>query len=129
MRVLISGSRDFPDLDLVKEFVKTLPLDTVLINGRAAGVDNCARNQALFQQLVVLDRPANWKKYGKSAGIIRNHEMVDEVDQVFVFWIGDEKKSPGTKDVIDYATKQGKLVDCVICPLTDDESGDIIAGR
>ena len=111
MRLLIAGSREFADLELVKDYVKRLPLDTILINGRARGVDNVARNQAMFQQLVVLDRPANWEKYGKSAGIIRNHEMVDEADEVVVFWNG---KSNGTRDVIEYAKSKGKLTDLVI---------------
>lgn len=119
MKLLIAGSRDFPDLELVKEYVKRLPLDTVLINGRARGVDNVARNQAMFQQLVVLDRPADWNKYGKSAGMIRNHEMIDEADEVVVFWDG---KSPGSRDVIEYAKSKDKLTDLII---DESKKGDI----
>lgn len=106
MNILISGSRTFSNLDLVKEFVKGLPSDTTLLNGRAPGVDNVARNQALFESFSVKDYPAEWHKYGKSAGIIRNHIMVDLADEVYCFWDG---VSHGTKDVIDYATQQGKL--------------------
>lgn len=47
----------------------------------------------------------NWEKYGKSAGIIRNHEMGDYADYLLAFWDGTSK---GTKDMIDYMKKIGK---------------------
>lgn len=106
MKILISGSRTYKDLDAVKEFVRCLPNDTILLNGRAIGVDNVARNQAQFEGLVVLDYPAEWNKYGKSAGMIRNHVMVDLADEVYCFWDGESR---GTKDVVDYAKSKGKL--------------------
>ncbi len=105
MRLLISGSRDFPDLDMVKKYVDTLPPDTILLNGKARGVDNVARNQALFNDLIVQDFPAEWNKFGKAAGFIRNHIMVDIAEFVVCFWDG---VSHGTKDVIDYTLQNEK---------------------
>jgi hypothetical protein len=110
-RVLILGSRKFPDLELVKEFVKTFPHDTILFSDKAEGVGNVARNQALFQDLIVIDRPFDWKRWGTEAGIQFNRTLVDCVDEVHCFWDG---KSIHTKDVIDYASRQGKLVNCII---------------
>ena len=111
MRVLITGSRKFPDLDLVKVFVKTLPLDTILLNGKSEGVENVARNQALFQDLIVLDYPADYDKYGKEAWKIRNHRLIDLADEVHIFWDG---VSIGTKDSIDYAKSLDKLTNLII---------------
>lgn len=112
MRVLISGSRKYPDLELVKQFVKTLPYDTILLNGCSEGVENVARNQALFQDLIVLDYHPDNDKYGiNEAWKIRNHHLVDLADEVHLFWDG---KSEGTRDTIEYATQYGKLVNLII---------------
>jgi predicted membrane GTPase involved in stress response len=105
MIILISGSREYSDLEFVKEYVKLLPSDTILLNGRARGVDNVARNTALFNDIRVRDYPAEWRKYGKGAGFIRNHIMVDLAELIICFWDGE---SPGTKDVIDYSLQQNK---------------------
>lgn len=57
--------------------------------------------------------PADWNKYGKAAGVIRNEEMAkyaaeyeDEDDEgiLVAFWDG---KSRGTKNMIDNAEKYG----------------------
>ena len=44
--------------------------------------------------------PALWNEYGKRAGMLRNHEMGDIATHLVAFW---DKKSRGTKDMIDYA--------------------------
>lgn len=107
MIVLISGSREYPKLELVKKIVDDLPCDTILLNGRAMGVDNVARNQALFNDIIVQDFPADWNRYGRRAGFLRNHIMVDLAEYVICFWDG---KSHGTKDVIDYSLQQNKTL-------------------
>ncbi len=107
MILLISGSREYPKLDLVKEYVNNLPQDTILLNGRAHGVDNVARNTALFRDLIVHDYLAEWKKYGKSAGFIRNHIMVNLADLIVCFWDGE---SHGTQDVIDFSLSINKPI-------------------
>ena len=48
--------------------------------------------------------PADWDKYGKSAGFIRNKEMVDIADAAIIFWDGDSK---GTKDTIERVQNKG----------------------
>jgi hypothetical protein len=49
--------------------------------------------------------PALWNEYGKRAGMLRNHEMGDIATHLVVFW---DKKSSGTKDMLDYG-RQKKL--------------------
>lgn len=105
MRILIAGSRKYPNLDLVRKFVDTLPDDTILLNGRAIGVDNVARNQALFKGLIVQDFEPEYLKFGYRAPIYRNHVMVDIAEWVICFWDGE---SHGTQDVIDYSLNQSK---------------------
>ena len=48
--------------------------------------------------------PADWDKYGKKAGYIRNKEMARAADACVVFWNGQSK---GSKHMIDIAKKHG----------------------
>ena len=55
-------------------------------NGDARGVD---RHSAIIvngvKNIRVVNYPANWEKYGKSAGHIRNAEMLEGADILFAF--------------------------------------------
>lgn len=50
---------------------------------------------------------AEWGKYGRAAGPIRNEEMAKIADCVICFWDG---KSAGTKSMINLAKKYNKPV-------------------
>lgn len=76
----------------------------VIISGMAVGADTCAAQYAKFQKMKLLEFPADWNKYGKSAGPIRNQQMLDEgrPDLVIAFPGGT-----GTTDMIRRAKKAG----------------------
>lgn len=102
----ISGSRDFNDWELVRLVVKSLPSHVAVITGGARGVD---REAYLAGQEFRLNQevyPAEWGEYGKSAGVIRNTQMIDDCTDVIAFW---DMKSPGTRHAIGYANTEGKL--------------------
>lgn len=113
MKVLVCGSRDWMDKAAVKEALD-LELDTLkpgdiltVIEGGARGADFFAGEWAEehFEVGVEWKRfPADWNKYGKRAGYIRNQQMLDEgkPDLVVAFWDG---QSRGTKMMIDLAKK------------------------
>lgn len=107
MRLAIVGSRDYPDLDEVRDFVRSLSKDTVVVTGGARGVDIAAEEEARSQGLRVKIHKAEWWKYGKGAGHIRNRVIVDDCDKLQAFW---DSESPGTKSVITLAKKAGKLL-------------------
>lgn len=106
MRVAVVGSRDFAALDMVVEYVNSLPNDTVVISGGAVGVDRVAEQTAKKRGLKVVTHPANWNLHGKAAGQIRNRIIVDDCDTMVAFWDGI---STGTKGSISLASKAGKL--------------------
>ena len=110
MKVLITGSIDYPDLELVKDFVKKLSSDTIVINGRREGVDNVVRNQAVFQDLIVIDKPVTIRPE-RFAKVIDYLDLVDEVDEVHIFWTG---RDPKIQRLIDYAEYKGKLMNCIL---------------
>ena len=51
--------------------------------------------------------PADWDKYGKSAGYRRNEQMADNADSLIALWDG---RSRGTKHMIDIAHRKGLKV-------------------
>lgn len=127
MKVAIVGSRDFSDLALVREYISGLhPYDQV-VSGGARGVDLYAEQCAIFFGLDVVSFPADWEKHGKSAGFIRNKQIVDYADRIVAFWDG---KSRGTAHTIDLARKAGKPVDLKVSPVAGEgaATSDGVAG-
>ena len=108
MRVIICGSRYWSDRDMILDFMKTLPKDTVIIHGNANGADTIAGEIGKELNLEVIPYPAKWKRYGRSAGPIRNKQMIDEghPDLVVAFH-NDIINSKGTADMIRQAKKAG----------------------
>ncbi len=107
MRLVISGSRAFPDMDAVLRYVSELPADTVVITGGARGVDAWAHRAAMSAGLDTEVYPANWVGHGRSAGPRRNERMAAVCDAVTLFWDG---RSTGTKDMLQRAKRHGRLI-------------------
>lgn len=113
MNIAIVGGRDFTDYELLKETLLSAPgldfadTDSIkyIISGGAKGADTLAEQFAKEFNLGLIVFPADWKQYGRGAGMIRNKQIISESDIVFAFWDG---KSKGTKNSIDHAKKQNK---------------------
>ena len=107
-RALICGSRDFDDVflltDILDKLDETMAFD-VIIEGEAAGVDSMARSWAEARGLPVEKYPADWGKYGKSAGPRRNRQMLYEgkPDIVIAFVNKPIIQSRGTYNMISNA--------------------------
>ena len=82
-----------------------LPGDKV-ISGDAPGADTLAVRWALSQSehVGLLRMPADWDRYGVSAGPIRNQAMSLKGDALIAFWDG---RSKGTKHMIEAMTRKG----------------------
>lgn len=109
MKLAVVGSRNFNNYDLLVrciEYVKT-PFDDCfeIISGGADGADKLAKKYAENWRLQYTEFPADWDKLGKSAGFVRNQQIVDACDVVMAFWDG---KSKGTQDTINKAKKAKK---------------------
>lgn len=108
MKVLICGSRNITDPALVSQAVSQSGITpTHIISGGARGVDRLAGEYAVSQGIGFTEYPADWDKYGKRAGFIRNYAMVGAADAVIAVWDGT---SPGTKHSIEFARSCGKRV-------------------
>ena len=115
MRCLVCGGRDFDDRTLIyntlydlselkDENDNWLPSDIEIISGAAPGADSIALDWAVVNWCQFYEFPADWAKYGKAAGPIRNQQMIDEgkPDLVIAF-----RGGRGTADMIRRARKAG----------------------
>lgn len=104
-RILVCGGRDYNDWDQVCwALAPYKSTETVIIHGGARGADSLAFKWAKENNIPYKTYLANWERYGKSAGFIRNKQMLDEgkPDLVIAFPGGK-----GTKMMVDIAKKAG----------------------
>lgn len=103
-RILITGSRDWPDDGSVGEAVYAAvhdamynlgEKDIVVVHGDCpTGADALAHKWAEETEYpVTIERhPADWDKYGKKAGFVRNQEMVHLGADICLAFIKDKSK-------------------------------------
>lgn len=102
MKVAIIGSRKLN----VENLQDYLPEGTdEIVSGGARGIDTCARNYALKNDLKLTEFRPEYNKYGRGAPLKRNETIVNYADMVLAFWDGESR---GTKFVINYCEKVGK---------------------
>ena len=101
-RVCISGSRGYKNLDNVGFVLEGLPRDSIIVHGGAVGVDAEADRVARELGFEIEVFNPNWNKFGKSAGPLRNREMVKTCDQLIAFWDGTSR---GTASAIAVANE------------------------
>ena len=107
MKIIIAGGRDFSNYQLLREkcnwyFSRKKP--TAILCGKAKGADSLGEQYAKETHIPIRYFPADWKTYGKRAGMVRNRQMLKEADGLIAFWDGN---SHGTKNMIQIAREQG----------------------
>ena len=109
MKVIIAGSRDINLWPFtVKSIVNQSGFDiTEVVSGTAKGADQMGEEWARNHNIPISRFPANWDKYGKAAGMYRNHEMALYADALIAIWNG---KSNGTQHMILDMKKTGKPI-------------------
>lgn len=106
MRVLICGGRGYCNVPLIRKTLVELWGEgyKTLIHGAATGADTIAGIEGKLIGMDILAFPANWTKFGKSAGYIRNAQMLIEgKPELVVAFQGGR----GTLNMLDQATKYG----------------------
>jgi hypothetical protein len=106
VHIAIVGSRSYPHLDMVRQFVAGLSCADVVVSGGAAGVDSEAHKAAKQRGLACVVVMPDWNGLGRRAGFERNTTIVRLSAFVVAFWDGTSR---GTKDTIEKARKAGKL--------------------
>ena len=102
-RVLVCGGRDYANRELVFEILDAAhhynPIE-LLIHGAAPGADNIAGKWADERLVPTQEFPADWKAHGRSAGPIRNKQMLETGRPHLVIAFPGGR---GTKNMIDQA--------------------------
>ena len=88
-------------------YIQGLPVEVVIVSGGAIGVDLTAQRTAQKRGMEVQIFKPDWAHHGRSAGPIRNREIVENCDALVAFWDG---ASPGTHNSIKLAQNMRKPV-------------------
>ena len=103
-RVVIAGCRDYTNYEEAKRYLDFClseirkEHEIVIVSGAASGADAIGERYAKENGFAVERYPAEWKKYGRRAGPMRNRKMAEVSDYVICFW---DEKSRGTKPMIE----------------------------
>lgn len=112
--VLVCGSRDWTDAGAIAARLSALPGEHEqiwVLHGAARGADRIAAVEATALGFTVKAYPADWDRHGKSAGFLRNVQMLEEEpDLVLAFQIDGSR---GTQHTIDEARKRGIPVEVI----------------
>lgn len=125
-RVIIAGSREWTDYELLKKkcsfFLQNKLADpgvqVVILSGHAKGADLLGEKFAQENNLPVELYPAQWDKYGKRAGYLRNKDMADKGNAAIIF-LSRSAQNKGSLMMASLARKQNLLLRTV---WSDEES-------
>lgn len=114
-RLIVSGSRTFDNYELLKktidEYVKDHGPISEIVSGKAKGADTLGERYAKERNIKIVEFPAEWNKYGKKAGYMRNVEMGKYCTEAIMFNQG----SKGTEimiSVMKHFKKPYKEIKC-----------------
>lgn len=104
MKIVIAGSRTFGDdpkhrdlcfsvMDTIREMRHNHGDEVEVVSGTARGADKLGEEWARAHKLKLFLFPADWEKFGKSAGYRRNEEMARFADAAVIFWDGHSRGS------------------------------------
>lgn len=98
MKVIIAGSRIFNSPTILDLIIPGSEYHiTEIVCGMARGIDMLGYNYGMKNNIPVKEFPANWKRFGKKAGHIRNWEMGEYADSAIIIWDGESR---GTQSMI-----------------------------
>lgn len=107
-KVIIAGGRDytnFQQLTLTMDALLKYKAAVTIISGGARGADSLGERYAKLRGYTYIVMKADWDKYGKRAGYLRNKDMLDEASAAVCFWNGISR---GTANMIDITMQSGK---------------------
>jgi len=131
LRLLVCGSREWTDRDLLAVTVDQAVTEhgrgrpgVVLIHGGARGADRLAGQLARARGWELEVYPAEWDRDGRSAGVRRNHRMLQTGRPELVLAFTDDlAASRGTADMVCRARRAGLPVLVVGHPVPESGEG------
>ncbi len=121
--LIVCGSRDWPTPlevgDYVRNWIHMVQADgftPIIVSGGARGADTSASLAACGAQCAYLEVPAEWDRFGRSAGPMRNGTMLALAKSIpglltaVAFW---HKASRGTGDMISRLRRANVAVEVI----------------
>lgn len=111
--IVIAGCRYYGNYTEAKKYIDKCicniknTYNLIFISGNCIGADKLGERYAKENGFAIEIYPAEWKRYGKKAGPIRNKIMANKGDYFICFWDG---KSKGTKSLISFVTALKKPI-------------------
>ena len=103
MKVIIAGSRQIEDYDALKTLIEKTGWDIAeVVSGGCRGVDSLGEQWAEDHAIPVQTFVADWAKYGREAGELRNRDMAAYADGLILLW---DAKSPGSSCMMRESAK------------------------
>lgn len=112
-KIVVAGSRNYNNYEEAKAFIDACIINIrnentlVFLSGGCRGADAMGERYARENGFETERFPADWDKYDKWAGPIRNRKMAEEADYIICFWDGH---SSGTKSMIRIANDLNKPI-------------------
>jgi len=111
-KLIVAGGRDFNDYELLSNRLLAIVnegdlknYDVSIVSGMAQGADALAVRFATEHNVTLHKFYANWDKYGRRAGFLRNEQMAGFADGLLAF---HDKASKGTAHMIKTMRMQSK---------------------
>lgn len=109
MNIIIAGSRKLsPDIvdEVISLWMHRLRFDVeteghVIFTGDSGYADKAGNNYAERNNWPLRKFPPNWNAYGKSAGPIRNAEMIKDADALILIWDGESRGSANIRELAE----------------------------
>lgn len=105
MKIIVTGGRDYSNPDHIFEVLDDLAPDTVVFGDCRTGADSMALEWCRANGAIFIGYPANWTRFDRAAGPIRNGLMVrDNQDATYLVAF---KGGKGTNDCLEKAKRVG----------------------
>jgi len=106
MKVIIAGSRSINDYSLVVQAMQNCGYQvTEIVTGCATGIDRLGEQWARANNIPIKEMPADWNRYGNSAGPQRNRAMAEYADAAVIIWDGESR---GTRNMVENMIRRKK---------------------
>ena len=114
MRIAIIGSRGFSSYKLLSEVLEKYESNiSLVVSGGARGADTVGENWAKRRDIPVKIFKPDWDRYGKSAGYVRNKEIISNCDGCIVFWDGESTGAQHSFKLCKELSKPLKVINVI----------------
>lgn len=104
MIILVTGDRNWANEEIIAKALEANS-PSLVVEGGARGADRIARMVCTRLGIPFLEIEADWNKYHRAAGPIRNREMLKQGPTLVLAFHNNLTVSKGTKDMCKAAIK------------------------